>query len=112
MSKTEEKVEEVIWIILFVGVFILSIFIPYLFSIFILSLVPYWLIQTVRFSRLAVSITMLILLVVVTIPLILTKFKLDLFGTIMIFCPVIGYILTYISSHPDISPPSNINKKV
>lgn len=105
------KVEEVIWIIIFFGTLGLSIFIPYGFYIFILTGFPYFLGVTRRCSRMAVSITMLIVFVIFTIMAIVAKFKIDIFGTLMFFCLMSGYLLMQIECLKEKNESRNNNRK-
>jgi hypothetical protein len=88
----KEKYHVAIFLIIFIGTFILFFFNPMGFSIFMLTTFPLMLNRTHNISNTALDFTMLIIFITMFIGAYSIGFDLDFEQTIFVFCPVVGYL--------------------
>lgn len=93
-NDSEEKISNIIAIIIFFTVIAASIFIPRGMSIFLLVSFPYWMSITFRSSKIAIDITMIVVCLVFVVGIITMKGKIDDTGAILFFSLMTGYVLT------------------
>jgi hypothetical protein len=88
-----EKLETAIFLIIFLGTFILFAFIPMGITIFMLTSFPIMLSRQNRISNVAVDISFLIIFLAMFFGAYYNNFELDFEQTLFVFCPLVGYLL-------------------